>query len=52
MLVSDDFFAGEPRYWPLDQKVSEYHAARGKVSITLFSPIDNHATKLIVVSDL
>jgi hypothetical protein len=31
MLVSDDFFANEPRYWPLDQKVSEYHAARGKV---------------------
>lgn len=32
MFVSDDFFANEPRYWPMDQKVSEYHAARGKVS--------------------
>ncbi|GAA5958364.1 hypothetical protein JCM3765_004807 [Sporobolomyces pararoseus] len=33
MLVSDDFFNNEPRYWPLDQKVSEYHAARGKVAL-------------------
>ncbi|GAA5930423.1 Zn(II)2Cys6 transcription factor [Sporobolomyces koalae] len=33
MLVSDDFFANEPRYWPLDQKVTEYHAARGKVAL-------------------
>lgn len=31
MLVSDDFFANEPRYWPAGQTVTEYHASRGKV---------------------
>ncbi|GAA6060693.1 hypothetical protein JCM10212_005075 [Sporobolomyces blumeae] len=33
MLVSEDFFANEPRYWPLNQKVTEYHAARAKVAL-------------------
>lgn len=35
MLVSDDFFANEPRYWPQTQSVTEYHASRGKVSLFL-----------------
>ncbi|GAA5895977.1 Zn(II)2Cys6 transcription factor [Sporobolomyces salmoneus] len=33
MLVSEEFFMNEPRYWPTGQKVSEYHAARGKVAL-------------------
>ncbi|GAA6009697.1 hypothetical protein JCM11491_001063 [Sporobolomyces phaffii] len=47
MLVSEDFFANEPRYWPLDQKVTEYHAARGKIAL---DQAIAHGQRLIQVS--